>query len=354
MFESTELHAFNDFICCAYRVISLIHLFFIYMAQHAHCSVIIIQPQSNRCISCMGRKKLRLTNEKPADETDNPDRGHVPKRKKTAPQRINDQCASSSAKIDVAQNADQTNDGVDEAAQEFHDHVMDMWLRNQGSSKFVQSLSAKAEAAGAKGVTKLVEIGNKGSAPKNLARDLKRHALHGTKKPPVYEAPIEVWNQADGTKETVHVPFILIHEQIWNLVQHGMISLATLCSVTVGSALADMKNRICEKLEIADPDSHMMMGMHSDGVPCQKSAQGSIEVLSFNFANMPCSERMLFGYLEKHFFCRCGCKGRHTFDSIMQIVSWMMFCFFCLFVRHQDTTANHGENLMHGVHPWQG
>ena len=90
------------------------------------------------------------------------------------------------------------------------------------------------------------------------------------------------------------------------------------------------------------------IGQHSDGVPFQKGQ--SLECYSWNMVAIPWQERWLFTCLEKQFFCRCGCSGRHTITDILAIFVW---CLKCLFVGTKPTCRHDGSpftayDRMHG------
>ena len=208
----------------------------------------------------------------------------------------------------------------DEANAEYNRFVWDMWLRNAESAKFVQQLAFKSEKAGAKGVEDIAKVGNEGRALKNASRDLKRKAVKKGKLSPLYWAEIPCWNDDLERCENWDIPFLLPYELMYVLIQSGSLSLFTLCNVMVGSAFESIKNEICQRLSV-DPANHVVIGLHTDGVPMQKSG-ATIEVQSFNFPHIPQGERLLWSLLEKKWFCKCGCSGRHTMDKIWELLVW--------------------------------
>ena len=119
----------------------------------------------------------------------------------------------------------------DEAGAEFGQHVWQMWLRNTESATFVQALSSKAAAAGARGVDDLQSVGGFGKHPQNMARELKRKAIRKSKLPPPYYAQIPCWNDMTNACDMHEIPFYLPHEMLYFFIRHGVLSLASLCSI---------------------------------------------------------------------------------------------------------------------------
>ena len=195
-----------------------------------------------------------------------------------------------------------------EAAKDFENYVFDMWLRNKESATFVQTLSQKATKAGAKGVENIQNICNLGTN-RNMSRDLRRQAKARAPKdhPPPYYAGIPCWNAEKGECDIWDIPFFLPIELLWYFISSGAIGLALLCKVVTGTAMATIKNEICRKLQV-EPETHVIVGLHSDGVPMQKSGQ-TIEVQSFNFPNLPQCERSMWNVLGKRFLLQMRMYG---------------------------------------------
>ena len=49
--------------------------------------------------------------------------------------------------------------------------------------------------------------------------------------------------------------------------------------------------------------------------------------MSWNLLNLVSSARVLFCCLEKKFFCKCGCAGRHTYNALLEVFAWNCMCF---------------------------
>ena len=179
-----------------------------------------------------------------------------------------------------------------------------MWLSNDRSAKQIQDLAMKAQKACAEGLQGLAAIGAHGTNIRNMSRSLKRKAARQSKLQPLYWADIPVWDDLKKSCVLESIPFLLPHETVYTLIQSGLLSLFVLCSV-VGTAMQTVKDTICSKLQV-DPANHILFGIHTDGVPIQRSG-ATVEVQSFNFPAEPKMEQLLWNVLEKSYLCRCGC-----------------------------------------------
>ena len=145
----------------------------------------------------------------------------------------------------------------DEAGAEFGQHVWQMWLRNTDSAKFVQALSSKAAAAGARGVDDSQSVGGFGKHPQNMARELKRKAVRKSNLPPPYYAQMPCWNDRTNACDMHDIPFYLPHETLYFFIRNGVLSLASLFSIVCGSALGQIKQSIGKRFQIEDLSKHV-------------------------------------------------------------------------------------------------
>ena len=285
------------------------------------CSVLSVAQTVSLCLeNCMGRKRIpNLETDDGDRDVDRPTESKRPIKKLKSMAKSNLEESPEVASTEPSQPSKCSKEDV--AAADFEKYVFEMWLRNENSAPFVQGLSEKASAAGARGVDRIAHIGAHGDLPQNMSRDLKRQIPHKAKTAPRYYAKIPCWNDDKGECEDWEIPFIIPYEFIFKLIGAGALSLVTLCNVIAGSAMATLKSQICDRLQ-NNAKTHMIIGLHSDGVPMQKSG-ATIECQSFNFPNSPQMERLLWCVLEKQYFCKCGCSGRHTMDKIYELFVWM-------------------------------
>ncbi len=235
--------------------------------------------------------------------------------------------------------ADDSNN-VEPHAKRYRKHLLDLWASNKQSAKTIQEFASLSQKAGAKGVTDVESVGNHGLLPNNFARDLMRRALLGCVMPLLYWAMIPCWDAEQGKCEDTWMPFLMPHELINALLKSGAINLALLLATTAGTAMDRIKHKVCKELGV-EAESHLMLGLHGDGVAMQKSGQ-TTEVFTFYFPTLPHAERLLWGCLEKRFFCKCGCSGRHTLDPILNLFVWFMR--ICHLGRHPESR--------HDSRPW--
>ena len=208
-----------------------------------------------------------------------------------------------------------------DVGRKFYQHIMDMWLRNHESAKFVQTLSKLAGDAGAHGVKRIAAVGAGGRHQKNSARDLMRLALRNVVMPDPYWAPIPCWNAEIGKLENIQLPFLLAHELLYSLVSTQGIAISDL-STPPSSQLSHLKDAVVSSLGV-DGANHILLGLFGDGVPVQRRGS-TMEVLTLNFVCCPLMERMLWSCLERPYFCKCGCSGRHTLDPMLELLNWSL------------------------------
>ena len=138
--------------------------------------------------------------------------------------------------------------------------------------------------------------------------------------PPVYYAQIPTHNPDQNSNgHLVWLPFLLVHEVLFWLLDRGNILLKDMCSFPVRSGAAMNHKSLCQDLSLPC-DKTAVIGMHGDGVSSHN--KGSTEMISWNLPCLPGSERILFGCIEKKFLCRCGCLGRCTLNAMMSIFCW--------------------------------
>ena len=211
--------------------------------------------------------------------------------------------------------------GLEKGGNIFRNHLLDLWAKNKQSAKTIHEIADLSQNAGARGVQKLAKVGASGKHPQNMARDLLRMALVNCTLPPLYWALIPCWNDTTSTCDDIWLPFLLPHELICALISSGSIGMAMLVNACT-YAMKNLQDEVCNKLG-KNKDTHIIFGLHGDGVPMQKNGQ-TVECFSLNFPFIPACERLLWGVLEKRFFCKCGCGGRHTLDPIFELFVWMM------------------------------
>ena len=208
------------------------------------------------------------------------------------------------------------------AQKEYYEHLLGLWARNQVSGKNAQADALKSTRAGAKGVEPIAVTGTVGRNPKNINRDLVRGALRGNTMPPEYVAEVLTHDPATGrNKVPMMIPFLLMHEMLfWLICTAKRITVDVVISSLSGAA-ARLHANICSRHNF-DVKTLIPIGFHGDGVAFIKNK--TVEVFSWNCIGLPSAERVFFCCLEKRFFCQCGCHGRCTLNSILEIFKYSL------------------------------
>ena len=235
--------------------------------------------------------------------------------------------ASSSSKRKRRSSSDPVADEPPElmdSDDDFENNVKTLYLKNKLSAKDTANLVRSAHKRGAEGLDAFKTIGKK--QPKNAQRDLMRKFTRGSTLPKPYFANVPIKDRKTGDKAMVILPFLLVSE----LLVHIMFSFGTgfrdILEDPPGSGFANMKRQWRADNNIPADDLVASLGMHGDGVSLGK--QGSINVISWNITSMEGGERNMFTAIEKRDLCDCGCFGRCTLDSIMEIFRWDLMALY--------------------------
>lgn len=202
----------------------------------------------------------------------------------------------------------------------FRAEVTKFYLRNALSAKQTATLIKAAHKSGATDVADMSAIGQT-STSKNQQRDLMRKILKGVKFPEPYYANIPVRDRNTGKRTTALLPFLLVHEVLVHIMVAFGRGFGDILKISPGG-LKDMKDDWVKTHSIPHGSLVAPIGMHWDGVPF--GDKDTMEVASWNLCSVPGSERNLFGCVTKKDLCDCGCSGRCTIDSILEMFRWCM------------------------------
>jgi hypothetical protein len=153
-----------------------------------------------------------------------------------------------------------------------------------------------------------------------LARDILRKLLKGCQLPDIFWWKIPGWDLVNDCQTLVDFPFLLPHEYIHHIVSNRGLAYFIEDPELYGNVAA-RKLDACNKLGL-QCDSTIAIGLHGDGVPYTK--RDSLEMFSWNFLSCPTANRIPFTGISKRFLCKCGCKGRHTFNAILLVFAWSL------------------------------
>ena len=206
-----------------------------------------------------------------------------------------------------------------------------MFLTNKLSGLDVQKMALLACKAGAEGLDTLAKTGNHGRAQRNVARDLHRATTRNTKVPEPYMAVIPLGDARTGQQIHLEHPVLLPHEMLEFLITSGTANLRDLVDVEsrTDQTLHQRHLDFCAEHDL-DPKKCIAIGFHGDGVPYKKAThkQASTEVLSWNLLCDLDGKRYMFTSVHHEFLCSCGCRGRCTFDALLEIFVWSMSILF--------------------------
>ena len=202
---------------------------------------------------------------------------------------------------------------------EFMEDVEDLYADNFISAQRCQKVLDKAAKAGIKNiVTGPKKAGVvRSSLGKNLARDITRRKLKGSKWPDKYWFDCRVWDRKRDKEVTVKICIFLIHEilmTVWNL---------GLPEVILGTDNYDKvsKDHMDWMKEQLGVEELLGFGLHGDGAPCNYDRTESVVVISINLPGLKGKNgrmRIPLVVLPDHAI------SDNTFDDIHEVFAWSM------------------------------
>ena len=204
----------------------------------------------------------------------------------------------------------------------FRQTISDIYLRNKLSAKDTADLVRSANRSSCVGVGDLAKAGGGGKHPKNYQRDLTRALVRTSVTPTPYYAEIPLKDRKSGKPVTAWLPFLLVHEMLFSMVQNAGDLIYDIVSFPENSSFAEIQNTFFKDWGLPKGAVLFSLGFHGDGVPFQ--AKKSLECFSWNIASVPNGARQLFCCVEKIDLCTCGCFGRHTIDAILAVLVYCM------------------------------
>ena len=265
--------------------------------------------------------RLRKAHDQSVDRSRSPQRPEAKSKGGARAHALQQSRADECYKDDAGESAD---DAVPDP-EAFRAHVKHLFLRNKCSGLETQALTAAATKSGAVGVQDFASTGNAGKLAKNIHRDLMRKLLKGNKMPDLYWAQIPCSDPKTGEKKTMAwLPFLLVHEFLVLLAKTT--SMDELVCFPEGSGLQEFQDEFASKNKHIDNNLLIAIGLHGDGVAHKR--KDTVEAFTWNFPTLPRQERYLFGSVEKHYLCGCGCKGRCTYEGILSVFAWCMRSLF--------------------------
>jgi hypothetical protein len=165
---------------------------------------------------------------------------------------------------------------------------------------------------------KMNTSGASSSGTKNASRDSIRHMNRETDYPEVYEADVDLWNPESSQKFKGTAYFQVTYEVLeWAQKKHPDVDYTHLDTDT---ALHRERGLLGQRLGVdsSDMSSFCLWG---DNAPMFNS-NDSLFLFLFSILGCVDMTRYWLCCFPKRFMCNCGCKGRCTFDSVLDVIVW--------------------------------
>lgn len=196
----------------------------------------------------------------------------------------------------------------------FEDNVSDLFLTNQLSAARCHSLFQDARKQGTKHCRRLSGLGS----DKNVHRNMLRHFLKKCGWPPLYTAPVRVFDLERQCEKTVMLPILLVHEVVAAFANKNsyedLIDATAMCSSSQ-KHLNQMQNHF--------PGNPLVgIGFWLDGCPCNWDRTESLEVLTMNFPGLSGHNshlRVPLACVPKRFQI-----NHNTWDDILVVQRWSL------------------------------
>lgn len=232
-----------------------------------------------------------------------------------------------------------TRDEIDPELR-LRENISDLFLSGEIAAKRARNLFADASAARASNVEDLGAVAEGG----NTHRDLLRKLQKKSKMPPLYEAPIPMWNPKKNQREIQPLAFMLPHELLWAMAKWNSSEVSSHKLFDWANGLReDLRSKLeheTAKLDLPE-DKVVAMGIWVDGVPTKFDRSESLECFSLSFPHLETSAenkhiRLPLTLLNKSFFLKSG----ETIHAIFKILCWS---FHACLQNYFPTVDEHGH-----------
>ena len=162
--------------------------------------------------------------------------------------------------------------------------------------------------------------------------------------PPLYEAPIPMWNPKKNQREIQPLAFMLPHELLWAMANWNSSEVSSHKLFAWANGLReDLRSKLeheTAKLDLPE-DKVVAMGVWVDGVPTKFDRSESLECFSLSFPHLETSAenkhiRLPLTLLNKSFFLKSG----ETIHAIFKILCWS---FHACLQNYFPTVDEHGH-----------
>lgn len=211
--------------------------------------------------------------------------------------------------------------GRNTAAKSIGCFLKDMYLIGRISGPEFQEGSAASVKSNVSDalVKKVSRAGNSGTHRGNAHRDIMNHLNKSSDRPQVYNTDVCFWDTRSDSQVWEGCDFLLPSETLDHEIGKSRIEdwAGLGHNVSLQSTFVDWCADV--GLNSSDPDV-LGLGMWGDSAVIGPSE--SLFVLLANCLSGICHKRFWVCAFGKKVVCRCGCFGRHTFDSIFKVIGW--------------------------------
>ena len=178
----------------------------------------------------------------------------------------------------------------------------------------VPSSSSSASSSG----QRWAAAGAEGRHPGNASRDITLQMSKTSTNAHVYSASIPFWDPVRSVQIQDDAYLLVPHEVGDKAMEDGQDWSSLPQGHSLNRTLSDWK----EKNEVEGDDDIAVVGLWADSATYH--TRDSLYLILFNFLSGINRMRFWVSAWSKRHMCACGCKGRHTFDAMQEVVNWSM------------------------------
>jgi hypothetical protein len=160
---------------------------------------------------------------------------------------------------------------------------------------------------------------------KNASRDTMRNMARSSTLPLPYYADIVSWDATNSCQCAEQVAFLLPHELAEALI--GPEGPQQYTTIKLEDPLFAARTAWGQRVNptVPNPEEFAPIGIWGDAAPLNKRNK-SLYLLQWNFLQE--QARYWICAFASDLLCKCGCKGKCTFDSIMDVIVWSFRCMY--------------------------
>ena len=199
-----------------------------------------------------------------------------------------------------------------------------MFVTGRFSARDLQEGAAAASSSNSSDsfCSGLAKIGNSGRQVGNLHRDACRNLGRKSKQPPIYQQNCIFWDHLRHCQIQDVCNFMLPHEILDHEVE--ITGVDQWLGLGDNTYLEQRLNSWKERTNTSHVENMAAMGLWADSAAY--NTRDSLFVFLFNVLSGIHRQRFWCAAFSKRMQCQCGCKGRHSYDSIYKVLIWPLGC----------------------------